>query len=385
MQLSRRNALKSIAAIGAAAAWPMARAETAGGEWVVGQISPLSGPQGPLSGQQTTGIQLAFAKANAAGGVGGKALKLISRDDQYLAAEATRQFDALLDSGVKPIALVGAFGTENTGALIKSPSFVRAGLPLVGGRTGASVLRAANNRQVFHLRASYHDEIEKIVEQLTNNGVKDIGIVLQSGGLGQDCLAGLKASLQKRGLAPGRSVEIDLGATRVPAAVKALAEATPQALIVAASAAPAVAFLREFRKSSAFTQVFGISTIDPDLLINTLGAQGARGIMLTEIMPDQVQKQLLFTRDFLADIKQYGEGRVVPGFAAAEGYLVGRVFIEALRRASPNPTPAKIAEALEAMSNYDVGGIPINFSRNDHVGTHYVDTAVVSNSGKLQY
>jgi ABC-type branched-subunit amino acid transport system substrate-binding protein len=76
---------------------------------------------------------------------------------------------------------------------------------------------------------------------------------------------------------------------------------------------------------------------------------------------------------------------VAPGFAAAEGYLVGRVFVEALRRASPAPTPAKIAEALEAMSNYDVGGIPINFSRNDHVGTRYVDTAVISSGGKLQY
>ena len=385
MQASRRNVLKTMAALGAAAAWPMARAQSSGSEWVVGQISPLSGPQGPLSIAQTTGIQLAFNKANAAGGVGGRTLKLVSRDDKYSAAEAPKQFDALLDSGLKPVALIGAFGTENTDALIKSPAFVRSGLPLVGGRTGATVLRAAGNRQVFHLRASYRDEIEKIVEQFANNGVKDIGMVIQSGTFGQDCLEGFKASLQKRSMTAGRVVEVDINSTRVPAAVKSLAEAAPAALIVAASVAPATAFLREFRKSGSITQIFGLSTIDPDVLVSSLGAQGARGIMLTQIMPDQVQKQLLFTRDFLADIKQYGEGKVAPGFAAAEGYLVGRVFVEALRRASPAPTPAKIAEALEAMSNYDVGGIPINFSRNDHVGTRYVDTAVISSGGKLQY
>ena len=384
MQASRRNVLKSMAAFGAAAAWPMARAQSTG-EWVVGQITPLSGPQGAGPAQQMTGIQLAFNKANAAGGVAGRPLKLVTRDDKYQAAEAPRQFDALLDSGVKPIALVGAFGTDNTDALIKHPAFVRSGLPLVGGRTGASVLRAPANRQVFHLRASYHDEIEKIVEQLFNNGVKNIGMVSQIGGFGQDCLTGLKESLQKRGLTMGRTVELDLKVEHLPGLVKTLSEAMPQAVILAASAAPAAAFMREFRKAGANTQLFGLSSVDADLLVSTLGAEGARGIMLTEIMPDQVQKQLLFTRDFLADLKQYGEGKVAPGFAAAEGYLIGRVFVEALRRASPNPTSAKLTDVLESMSGYDVGGIPISFSRNDHVGTHYVDTAVISSGGKLQY
>lgn len=391
MQTSRRNALKSIAALGAAlgaaaAVLPKALAETMAGDWVVGQISPLSGPQGPLSAQQSAGIALAFAKANAAGGIGGRALRLVSRDDKYMASESPKQFDALMESGVKPIALVGAFGTENTDALIKSPAFQRSGLALVGGRTGASVLRAGGNRQVFHLRAGYRDEIEKIVESLTGNGVKEIAMVLQTGGLGQDCLEGFKVSMQKRGLGIGKLAEIDLLATRVPAAVKTMTEAAPQALIVAASSPPSIAFLREFRKAGgAATLIYGLSIIDPDTLINTLGAQAARGIVLTEVIPDQVQKQLLFTRDFLADIRQFGDGRITPGFATAEGYLVGRVFTEALRRASPNPTPAKISEALEAMNNYEVGGIGINFARADHVGNRYVDTAVVSSSGKLQY
>jgi ABC-type branched-subunit amino acid transport system substrate-binding protein len=382
MQHNRRSFLKSMAALGAAAAWP-ARGAESGGEWVIGQIAPFSGPQAPLSLQQSAGIQLAFAKANGAGGVGGRALKLVSRDDLYSPVEAPKQFDALLESGPKPVALIGAFGTENTEALIKSPNFQRSGLPLVGGRTGASVLRAPN-RQVFHLRAGYRDEVEKIVEHLTANGVKEIGMVYMTGALGQDCLEGLKASLQKRGLKPARTAEIDLNATRVATTVKTMLEATPQAVILGTSSPPAIAFLREFRKAGGVTQSVGLSTIDTDLLVSTLG-DGARGIMLTEVIPDQVQKQLLFTRDFLADIKQYGAGKVPPSFAAAEGYLVGRVFTEALRRASPNPTPARITDALEAMNNYDVGGVPIAFSQTEHVGTRYVDTAVVSSGGRLQY
>lgn len=386
MNNNRRNALKSIGALGAAAAcWPLAHAQSNKDEWIVGNIAPASGPQGPGSTQQTQGIALAFAKANAAGGVAGRSLRLVSRDDKYSAAEAPKVFDALLESGAKPIALLGAYGTDNTDALIKAPSFARSGLPLIGGRTGATVLRAPANRQVFHLRASYRDEIEKIVEQLTGSGIREIGMVHQSGGFGQDCLAGLTASLQKRGLTAKGVAEIDINSTRVPAAVKAFSEATPAALIVAASAAPATAFFSAFRKTGAITQLFGISTIDPETLITTLGAASARGIVLTQVMPDQVQKQLGFTRDFLADVKQYGEGRVQPGFAAAEGYLTGRVFVEAMRRAAPNPTPAKVVDALEGLSQFDLGGININFSKGDHVGTRYVDTAVISAAGKLQY
>jgi len=371
-----------MAALGLAAAVPAARAET---EWTVGQVAPLTGPLGAAPGQMSAGIRLYFDKVNAAGGVAGKPLRLLSRDDKYQASEAPKQFDALMDSPAKPIALVGAFGTDNTEALIKYPAFVRSGLPLLGGRTGASILRTSGSRQVFHLRASYHDEVEKIVEQLTSNGMTKIGMAYQSGGFGLDALAGLKASLQKRNLAPGRTVELDIKTEQLASAVKTLSQDMPQALVLVGSAGPAAAFMREFRKAGGSAQIFGISSVEAGALVSTLGVEGARGIMISEVMPDQVQRQLQFTREFVADVRQYGENKVQPGFAAAEGYLVGKVFVEALRRAQPNPTPAKITEALEAMNGYDVGGIIISFSRNDHVGTHYVDTAVINNAGKLLY
>jgi branched-chain amino acid transport system substrate-binding protein len=385
MQQKKRFILKSLLCAAAASRWVNLRAQTlyASAPWIVGQIAPLSGPLGPASLQLVSGIQLYLDKINAGGGIGGKPLRLISYDDKYSATEATRQFDALMALPTKPLALLGAFGTDNTEALLKHPSFIQSKLPLVGGRTGATVLRTPANKQIFHLRASYHDEIDKIVEQLTIIGIKSIGIAYQSGGFGQDGLAGLKAAMQKRGLAVARETQFDLKAENLTQAIKHLQGNMPAALVLVGSAGPATAFIREFRKSGGSAQVFGISTVDSGMLISTLGPQAARGIMISQAMPDPKQKKFLFTRNFIADAELFGNSKFTPNFASLEGYLIGKVFTEALRRSLPTPTPERITQALEQMQKFDVGGLTISFSSDNHVGTRYVETSIISLEGKL--
>ena len=61
-------------------------------------------------------------------------------------------------------ALLGYVGTPTGVAHL--PVVTQAKVPLVGMFTGAEALRAPLNRYVFHVRASYYDETEKIVEQV---------------------------------------------------------------------------------------------------------------------------------------------------------------------------------------------------------------------------
>jgi branched-chain amino acid transport system substrate-binding protein len=70
-----------VAAVLVAVSWDTANAQ----ELVIGQVASLSGTNGADLGQGLQiGLQLAVNKANAAGGVNGKKLKLITKDDKYI-------------------------------------------------------------------------------------------------------------------------------------------------------------------------------------------------------------------------------------------------------------------------------------------------------------
>jgi ABC-type branched-subunit amino acid transport system substrate-binding protein len=55
-------------------------------------------------------------------------------------------------------------------------------------------------------------------------------------------------------------------------------------------------------------------------------------------------------------------------FVSLEGYVVGRVAIEALKNAGADPTRDSFLHALEAMENLDLGGLVVGFGPDDHQG-----------------
>jgi branched-chain amino acid transport system substrate-binding protein len=64
-----------------AATTPELKADTS--EIVIGQCAALSGPASALGLEMRSGLKAARDEANAKGGASGKALKLVSADDQY--------------------------------------------------------------------------------------------------------------------------------------------------------------------------------------------------------------------------------------------------------------------------------------------------------------
>jgi len=52
-------------------------------------------------------------------------------------------------------------------------------------------------------------------------------------------------------------------------------------------------------------------------------------------------------------------------------------------RAGPNPSRGKLLEALESISAFDLGGITVNYSPRNRVGSRYVEVTVIGSTGKL--
>ena len=79
--------------------------------------------------------------------------------------------------------------------------------------------------------------------------------------------------------------------------------------------------------------------------------------------------------------KAQGGKEVSP--AMLEGFSGAKVLIEGLRRAGPKPTREKVQAALEGLQKFDIGGLDISYSPEDHSGLDFADLSIIGADGKF--
>ena len=165
---------------------------------VLGQSCALSGPAQNLGLEMRAGLLAAFSAINDAGGIHGREIILLSRDDGYEPDEAVRNTKALIyDDQV--FALVGAVGTPTAKAV--APIVSEEKIPFFGPFTGAEFLRTPFNKYVINVRASYFQEMEKLASYLVDEKkLRRIACFYQNDSYGFAGLRGIEIALAKRGM-----------------------------------------------------------------------------------------------------------------------------------------------------------------------------------------
>src|SRR5438874_2496786 len=140
---------------------------------LLGQSAPLSGANKSLSDDIRNGALAYFKKINDAGGVNGRRIELVTLDDANDTKRAGENTRKLLEEN-SVLALFGyASATLSRPAL---PFVEKDKAPFLAPFTGADPMRAFN-KYVYNMRASYADELEKIVDHYAKYGVKRFSIV----------------------------------------------------------------------------------------------------------------------------------------------------------------------------------------------------------------
>jgi len=60
------------------------------------------------------------------------------------------------------------------------------------------------------------------------------------------------------------------------------------------------------------------------------------------------------------------------------------VLVEGLKRAGPNPSREKIQAALESIRKYDLGGLEVSYSPDDHTGLNFADLSIIGTDGRFR-
>jgi ABC-type branched-subunit amino acid transport system substrate-binding protein len=343
---------------------------------LLGQAAVFSGPAAQLGIQMRNGIKAYFDHVNEKGGVHGRRLELVSEDDFYEASRAPAASRKLIEEH-KVFALLGYVGTPT--GVVHLPVVTQAKVPLVGMFTGAEALRVPFNRYVFHVRASYYDETEAIVEQVASTGGRNIAVFYQDDAYGQAGLKGVEIAMAKRKMKIAALGTVERNTIKVENAVKSIHAAKPDAVVMISAYTSCAEFIRQMKRAGSAATFYNVSFVGSKALADALGKDGT-GVAISQVVPFPWGTAVPVVKEYQQLAKKAGFTDY--NFSAIEGFLVAKVMVEGLRRTGRDLTREKFIDTMEKL-DVDLGGFYVTYSPKSHTGSKFVDLTIIGREGKF--
>jgi branched-chain amino acid transport system substrate-binding protein len=354
----------------------------------LGQSCALTGPTSFLGTEMREGVK-AYFDHHATGDV-----ELVSKDDGYEPDRCRVNTETFLNDGVQ--ALFAYVGTPT--AAVASPLANEHKTVFFGAFTGANFLSdAQKNPYSFALRASYDAEVENMMRHLHDDlGVKKVSLFVQRDAFG---LAGVSAAVkaleQVKGIEitpkispipkEGSSVEewntfwntvpnYKRNTVSVGSAVRQVRGNGAEAVILIGAHRPCALAINQWHKMGFNIPMFNISFVGSTALASRL--KDSSNVYISQVVPDPWNSDLKIIQQYQNDI-----GSDKYDFVSLEGYIAANVMHHAISSVQGTVTSEAIKNALESMANYDVGGVTVSFSKEDHRGMDKVYVTKIEKTG----
>jgi ABC-type branched-subunit amino acid transport system substrate-binding protein len=363
-----------------AAAFPAAPQGVTATTIVLGQSVPLSGSNKELGEDIRNGALAYFKKVNDAGGVNGRRIELVTLDDANDVKRSGENARVLLEEN-NVLALFGyASATLSRPAL---PFVQKNKAPFLAPFTGADPMRTFNP-YVYNMRASYADELEKIVDHYTRFGIKRFSIVHYEDVVGKENYAAVDRALKARNLAVVSVAAFkDRAKPDIEWGVKEVMKAEPDVIILTTLYKATSDFVKLARKSGSLAQMVSNSFPGSTPLANELGKDGV-GVVIAQVVPSPLKATLPVAMEYRAAVEKL-LGRQEYSFTSFESYIAAKATVEAIRRAGPALNRDSLLKALDGMSSYDAGGYLLTFSPTNHNGSKFVDLTIIGRDLKFKF
>lgn len=348
---------------------------------VVGQVAPLSGPEGGQGRAYATGLRLALNKANTAGGVNGHTFSLMSKDDAGQPAETLAATRSLLGES-RPLVLAGYFGDRSIGELVSAGLLEKENIALVGYRINEIRGEAP---LVYSVRANLRDEINKIVEHLATVGITRFGLFYPDGPGAAPLIAAMEEAAKGKGVKLTVKGSYVSGTAKVTdTIVDTFVAASPQAIIMVSSGSAAAAFIEKYRMDGGTAQLFAHSGTDIEQISKRLGEEQMKGVAIAQVTPNPYKISGRLTKEFNDTVAKTPNLDVPVSYVMMEGYIAGTVIVEAARRMGARVSREGFVSALEGIDNLDLGGYKVGFKPGVRSGSKFVELTIITAAGRIR-
>lgn len=346
---------------------------------VIGVTNVQSGPSILLGQSLLYGSTAYFNLVNQHGGIHGRKIAIILKDDKYEPDPAVQNTNELIEQD-KVFFLFDYVGTPTlTRVLPLLKYYEKESIVNVAPFTGAEPQRTAPyDKYVFNIRASYREETRALVRYLYHQGYRRIGFLGQADAYGKSGELGVNGALAEYGLKTvsnvtyPRNQDLEIPMT---GQVKLLRAAGAEAVIAVGVYGPCAAFVRDARLSGWNIPIANVSFVSQTVMLQKLSEMSKHlGVDLTanlinsQVVPSIEDIRYPLVVDYRAHnrLEHYSS-------VALEGWLNAVVVTEALRRMGPNPSRQDFIRAMESLHDFDPGlGVKLEFSSTSHQGLHKV-------------
>ncbi|MDP2817573.1 MAG: ABC transporter substrate-binding protein [Polaromonas sp.] len=344
--------------------------------WVVGQSVPLSGGNASFGRDIQAGAQAYFKSVNAKGGVGGLPIELVSLDDKNDRKLAGANTQKLLGTN-DAVALFGF--ASATLSLDAMPQAEKAGVLFFAPFSGANPVRKASP-VVFTLRASYGDELEKMLAFWTGLGFKQVVVVHYDDEVGKQNLAVVTDYLARQDKKPAAfALQRNTKVSEVQ--VSQLLKLKPDVIINTVLSGPASEISKQIVAQGKFIPTSSLSFVGAQQYIEAAAEAGA-GVSISQVVPNAASS-LPVVKECAKALKDAGVNQAMNS-THLESCIGAKVLTEAMRR-SKKPGDAKaLLAAMGSLGSYDAGGFTVTYTANQHHGSKYVELGMVTRDGKLR-
>ncbi len=292
------------------------------------------------------GWQLAVEEVNAAGGLIGRKVEVISRDDAGKPDDAIRLATELV-SNEKVALLTGTF-LSNVGLAVAEFALHNKVLFVAAEPLTDALVWEKGNRYTFRLRPSTYTQSAMLVDEAARLNAKRWAIVAPNYEYGQSAVASFKALLKSR--RPDVEFVAEqwpaLGKLEAAGTVQALIAARPDAIFNVTFGADLPRLVREGNLRGLFPRVPVVSLLsgEPEYL-DVLKDETPKGWIVTGYPWDQIATTE-HSKFFNAYYKRYNES---PRLGSVVGYATFSAIFEAIRKAKSTDTE-KLITALRGLT-----------------------------------
>jgi len=344
-------------------------------EILVGVWSPQTGPAA-LWGSVARGTDCYFKMLNDEGGIHGRKLRLLIRDDAYQPARTKAAAKELVEKeGV--FAFVGGVGTAN-GMAVKDYLHTNK-IPVVALATGSKLFGDPPTRYLFALYPTYTTEASLLtryaIETLKS---EKIAFFYQNDDYGKEGLKGAEDRLAKYNMELVAKVSVEITDTDLSSHALKLRESGANTVIMWLLPKQAAMILKETIKIDFKPKWLTSSTLsDVDVMYKITGGLW-EGVIFDNWFELPNSDHPLMVKYRAAHDKYAPKERWGAFFAV--GFIFAEPFIEGLRRAGRDLTREKFVEAMESIKNWNGGTThSVTFGPNLRQGTNSIYIAKCEN------
>lgn len=333
-------------------------------EITVGSFGPLTGPAA-LWGNIMKGMDASFKMLNAEGGINGRKIKFVMKDDAYDPSRTVPSVRELVQKD-EVFAFVGGIGTAPCMSVMDY--IVENNIPWIAPISGGTHWSIPLKENIFSVLPYYIDEgviqAKYAIDSLKSD---KIGIIYQNDDVGLSALIGAKSYMKTHNINFLAEVPVEVTDTDLTSHVAKLKESGAEVVLLWTLPRQGVITVTQTKVINYEPQFIASFILSDMTLMHELTKGAWEGVIYGSFATPPYNTTDPGIAKYKAALATYYPD-VRWGIFPYSGFLYSEPFIEALRRMGDDITREGLIKTMNDFSNYSVQGIEMAFSPTNHQG-----------------